>query len=312
MNASRSRCLLTACLCLAAFSAQAMWPFGTSKSEQAAKLASKGNIELRAGDEAWRAGRLSTAAASYEAAAIDYQDAEKLAPGMENGLIRYRLSYCVSQVEQMRNAPAEKSKPPEKVAVTHPQPSVPLRETAAVPAAPAANTTASPAAPEISSAPAALSEVVDVPKALAAARQAMGSGHLDDAVPPLVQVLHQEPANRQALLLMATVRVQQARYDDAIIVIESLRGGNQEDEAVLLLAAGAYSGAGRYFDALLALDKVLKASPNLPQAYVDMAYLLTEMAPDKRSDATIYYQHALKLGVPRDALLEKRLGIRNP
>lgn len=296
--------LVAVCLYLGVPRAQAMWPFGESKNTQAEAKATKGNTELRAADDAWRAGQLPLATELYQAAAAEYRAAEELKPGLENGLIRFRLSYCLSQVDQMHDS-AKPAVAPERVAVTHPAATVPLRQTTDGSAAPTAVT---PAAGAPEPAPA----VVDAPRTLAAARQAMSSGNLDAALPLLVQVLHSEPTSRQALMLMTTVRIQQGRYTDAIMAIESLRGGINEDEPVLLLAAGAYCGAGRYFDALLALDKVLKANPNLPQAYIDMAYLLTEMTPEKRSDALAYYQHAVRLGVPRDALLEKRLGIQNP
>ena len=161
--------------------------------------------------------------------------------------------------------------------------------------------------PEAGPARGAPVEPVNTRRELAIAQEMLATDHPEDALPSLIKVLRAEPDNRRALLLMATVRVQQGRYGDAIVPIESLRGPN-EDEAVLMLAAGAYCGAGRYFDALLALDKVLKMNPDLPQAHLNMAYLLLEMSPEKRNDADLYYQHALKLGVPRDALLEKRLG----
>ena len=156
-------------------------------------------------------------------------------------------------------------------------------------------------------APAAVS--ADLHRDLALAQRLITGEHPEDAVQPLINVLRVDPANRRAVLLLATVRVQQGRYDDAIVTIEGLRDGN-EDEAVLLLASGAYCGAGRYFDALLALDQAMKKNPELPQAHINMAYLLLEMGPEKRAEAESYYKYALKLGMPRDALLEKRLGMK--
>lgn len=290
------RTLAAASLLLAAGTAQAVWPFNESSTAKAEKIVSEGNTQLQAADEVWRAGNMPKAVELYQAAAETYRQAEKLSPNLQNGLIKFRISYCASQVEQIQSVAREKARPEARVAITHPPGLVRGGgETAA-------------AQPEGASS-AAAPDPVDVRRELAIAQRMVASDQPADAVPSLVKVLRADPANRRAILLMATVRVQQGRYDDAIVTIEGLRDVD-EDEAVLLLASGAYCGAGRYFDALLALDKVMKKNPELPQAHVNMACLLLEMTPEKRGDAEAYYQHALKLGIPRDAALEKRLGMK--
>jgi len=287
------RLLVAAGLLGAVNTAQAVWPFGESDASKAEKLVSQANIQLQAADEVWRAGNTAKAAEFYQTAAETYRQAEKLEPNMENGLIRFRISYCANQVEQIQNAAREKAKP-EPVAVTHP-PGLTRGSDGCTPAPDDART------PDAGQ--------VDLRRELAIAQRCITGEHPEDAVPSLVKVLRVDPQNRRALLLIATVRVQQGRYDDAIVTIEGLRDAD-EDEAVLLLASGAYCGAGRYFDALLALDKVLKKNPDLPQAHINMAYLLLEMSPEKRADAESYYKYARKLGIPRDAALEKRLGLK--
>jgi tetratricopeptide (TPR) repeat protein len=273
---------------------QAVWPFNETDTAKAEKLASQANAQVQAGDEVWRAGDMGKAAQYYQAAAEQYRQAEQLSPNLQNGLVRFRLSYCASQVEQIQNVAREKAKPEGPVAITHPTGLAREREV--------------PTPSQAEARMAMLEEPVDVRRELAIAQRFITGDHPAEAVPSLIKVLRAEPTNRRALLLMATVRVQQGRYDDAIVTIEGVRDA-EEDEAVLLLAAGAYCGAGRYFDALLALDKVLKAHPELPQAHINMAYLLLEMTPEKRADAEAYYQHARRLGIPRDAMLEKRLGM---
>jgi tetratricopeptide (TPR) repeat protein len=275
--------------------AQAVWPFNESDTTKAEKLAAQANAQLQAADEVWRSGDLPKAAQGYQAAADQYRQAEQLSPNLQNGLVRFRLSYCASQVEQIQNAAREKAKPEPPVSVTHPSALAREREV--------------PRPSQDEARRAMLDEPVDVRRELAIAQRFIAGDHPADALPSLVKVLRVEPANRRAMLLMATVRVQQGRYDDAIVTIEGVRDA-EEDEAVLLLAAGAYCGAGRYFDALLALDKVLKKNPELPQAHINMAYLLLEMTPEKRADAEAYYQHARKLGLPRDEMLETRLGMK--
>ena len=284
------RFVLLACLLGVARTAWAFWPFTAEEEVQAEKLVSQGNTQLQAADEIWRAGNTAKAAELYQGAADTYQQAEKLRPNLQNGLVRFRISYCASQVAQILNATREKAEVESRVTVTHPPG---LSRGAA--AAPDEAARAAELSPE------------DLQRELTTAQKLVMGDHPEEALPPLVRVLRAEPANRRALLLMAALRVQQGRYDDAIVTVESLREAD-ESEAVLLLASGAYCGAGRFFDALLALDKAIKKNPDSPQAHLNMAYLLLEMSPEKRADADAYYKRALKLGVPRDALLEKRLG----
>ena len=290
------RLLAVVCLIGAASAARA-WPFGESDESKAGALAAQANAQLQAADEFWRSGNMPKASELYQAAAETYQKAEQITPNMQNGLIRFRISYCISQVEQMQNAAKEKAKP-EPVIVTHP-PGL------------SRGADATKTSPDAVRAPASASaeEMVDPVRELAMAQRLIVSEHPEDATSFLVKVLRADPTNRRALLLMATLRIQQGRYDDAIVTLEGLRDVN-EDAVVLLLASGAYCGAGRHFDALLALDKVLKLNPDLAQAHINMAYLLLEMSPDKRNEADAYYKQALKLGMPRDALLEKRLGMK--
>ncbi len=284
------RFVLLACLLGVARTAWAIWPFTAEEEAQAEKLVSLGNTQLQSADEFWRAGNTAKAAELYQGSAETYQQAEKLRPNLQNGLIRFRISYCANQVAQIQNAAREKAETEARVTVTHPPG---LSRGAA--AAPDDVTRGAKLTPE------------ELQRELATAQKLVVGEHPEEALPALVRVLRAEPSNRRALLLMATLRVQQGRYDDAIVTIESLREAD-ESEAVLLLASGAYCGAGRFFDALLALDKAIKKNPDSPQAHLNMAYLLLEMSPEKRADADAYYKRALKLGVPRDALLEKRLG----
>ena len=300
MTSGSFRLLLVMGLCGISGLAQA-WPFGESDESKAEKIASQANTQVQTADEFWRLGssatntdfrvaNMSKAVEIYQSASALYTQAEQLSPNLQDGLIRLRISYCSSQIAQIQTA--IKPKPEPRVLVTHPPELARGMEGRIAP---------DEKVPEISP--------EEVPRELAKAQQLLVSTHPEDAVKSLVKILRVDPANRRALLLMATVRVQQGRYDDAIVTIEGLRDAG-EDEAVLLLASGAYCGAGRYFDALLALDKVMKKNPDLPQAHINMAYLLLEMGPEKHNDAETYYKYALKLGIARDAALEKRLGLK--
>lgn len=296
--------ILTASLLFMAGRAQAVWPFGDSKETEAAELETKANMQLQSADEAFRAGDKNRAYQFYQRSAEIYNNAEHVKTNFDNGLVRMRIAYCFQQIEQIKESANAKPSAVAPVAVTHPpeDDDIPplLTPMPRVQEPISSQSTNRPSNP-------APARNLDVRHELDVAQDLLLTNHLEGALASLIKVLKVDPENRRALLLIATVRMQQGRYGDAIVPIESLRGPD-EDATVLMLAAGAYCGAHRYFDALLALDKVLKTNPDLPQPYLNMAYLLLEMSPEKRNDADMYYQQALKHGASRDMQLEKRLG----
>jgi tetratricopeptide (TPR) repeat protein len=289
--------LLAVVVLLAATHTCAMWPFGSSeKEEKTQKLVADGNATLASGDEAWRNEKGPLATERYQAAIEIYTQAETLVPNLENGRVRYRIAYCRGQIAQIEDTAKKKQKEDTEVKITHPT----------------SGSGAESGTDQIPSG--ATMDSAEMQRELRSAQQLITGNHPDEAVPSIIKVLKAEPNNRLALMLMTAARMKQGRYDAAVITIETLRDTPQEDAAVLLLAAGAYCGTKppRYFDALLALDKVLKANPKMPEAHLDMAWLLVEMAPDKQEDARKYYDYAIKLGAPRDTVLEKRLGLKTP
>ena len=134
--------------------------------------------------------------------------------------------------------------------------------------------------------------------------------HLDEADAALVKVLRADGENREARFLMALLRVQQERYTDAAVVLDSLLADDVVDEPSLLLAAGVYLSTGAYSKAIDALDQAIKTNPKRPDAYLNMAWLLLEMRPGDTADAERYYRMAVKLGAARVPDLERRLGIK--
>ncbi|MDD5704844.1 MAG: tetratricopeptide repeat protein, partial [Kiritimatiellae bacterium] len=145
---------------------------------------------------------------------------------------------------------------------------------------------------------------------LAEARAWLEAEQLDDAARLLTGLLRENPGSRPARLMIATVRVRQGRHDEALAALEDLRGTG-EDLPLLLTLAGAYYGAGRYYDAMLALDQAVKLEPTHPHAYVNLAWLRLAMAPgtDGVQEAEVYYRQAVKLGARRDWQLERKLGL---
>ena len=144
----------------------------------------------------------------------------------------------------------------------------------------------------------------------AEARMLMEDGNLSEAAAVLIPMLRHDPANRQVRLLLAIVRTRQSRYDEAIVALEDLRG-IREDMPILLALSGAYMGAVRYHDALLALDRAVRLNPADPNPYLNLAWLTLVMPQDSDTlkNAEIYYRQAIKRGAARDRALESRIGL---
>jgi len=132
----------------------------------------------------------------------------------------------------------------------------------------------------------------------------------DEAEVALIRVLKVETENKEARYLMALSKLEQGKPADALIVLTDLMADAPTDEAILLLAAGAYVATGAYPKAMEVLDKVMKANPQRPDAYFNMAWLLLDMRPDATADAEMYYRQSVKLGLARHRDIERRLGIK--
>ncbi len=138
----------------------------------------------------------------------------------------------------------------------------------------------------------------------------MEDGNLSEAASVLIPMLRHDPSNRQVRLLLAIVRTRQSRYDEAIVALEDLRG-IREEMPILLALSGAYMGAVRYHDALLALDRAVRLNPADPNPYLNLAWLTLVMPQDSDTlkNAEIYYRQAIKRGAARDRALESRIGL---
>ncbi|HOM58878.1 MAG TPA: tetratricopeptide repeat protein [Kiritimatiellia bacterium] len=142
------------------------------------------------------------------------------------------------------------------------------------------------------------------------AKDMLSVDRFDEVEASVIKVLKQDPENVDARLLMALSNVQQGKHRDASVVLDDLLQDVPRDEAVLLLAAGCYAASGNYSKAMTTLDKALTVNPKRPDGYLNMAWLLLEMAPGKLDEPEMYYRQAVKLGAARDRDLERRLGIR--
>ncbi len=151
---------------------------------------------------------------------------------------------------------------------------------------------------------------INVVEELEWAKDMLTVDNFDDAEVSLVKVLRHDPENRDARFLLGVMRVQQERHSDAAVVLADLAEDFPEDEAVLLLTAGAYVASGSYAKAMDSLDRAMRANPRRPDGYLNMAWLLLEMNPKEQSEAEMYYRQAVKLGAARNRDIERRLGIR--
>lgn len=303
----RVRCMAVMVLCLCMWpgiEAQAFWGSGKKQvAEAAVKLA---NDTIHEADAVWRTGDGDAAIKLYARAIDALLEVEARKYDIDMGAIRFRRAYCETQIDQVKFSQASKNE--RRVTVTSaPSMGQPATTVAASPID--TNAVAAVSVPVVASLTSTNAPVVlvNVTSEMAWACDMVELGRQDEAAATLVRVLKVDPVYRPARLMLATVRCRQGAFADALIILEDLRD-EREDEAVLLALAGAYCGATRYYEALLALDCLLASDPRNNAANINMAYLLLEMSPGRQKEAELYYRQAIKLGAARDMALERRLG----
>ncbi|MBP5543064.1 MAG: tetratricopeptide repeat protein [Kiritimatiellae bacterium] len=331
-----------------AFAAQTVsaWSlFGISSSNAAGRLKSADAL-LEKADMAFEAGDYATASSNYERALSKYNVIDRDYPEFNDGISTIRIEYCEAQIAQCSMALTGDSVPTaEPQAVAAPaQPSASVPATTPAPAT-AMPTVAKPAAAKpvtleaqsISEAAAAFrnatGESQPPPQAKAAevepsadapynprylafdfgeARELIERGRHADAAEILIPMVKADPENRQFRMLLAAARLGSGHPELAITALEDLRG-RREDLPLLLLLAAAYTSAGRYPDALLALDTAVRLAPGEPDAFSNLAWLALIMdgnTPEARTNAEGYYQQALRRGAARDITLEAAIGVK--
>ena len=311
--------------------------FGSREDALKDQLRTGDKLMLKA-DAAYEAGKMSRAGGYYARAMQKYEALHKTDPNFMDGLAAIRIAYCAKQyTNTLASAEAEAADAAEVEAadaaevgtagaaeVSKPQAAQPQQPQAAQAAETSDGTAARPQAAQT----AETSDDADVqPQAapppkppydprnfahdFAEARMLLEDGNLSDAASVLIPMLRHDPSNRQVRLLLAIVRTRQGRYDEAIVALEDLRGV-REDLPVLLALSGAYMGASRYHDALLALDSAVKVKPSDPNAFLNLAWLTLVMPaePDTLKNAETYYRQAIRRGAARDRALEARIGFR--
>ncbi|MBQ6923135.1 MAG: tetratricopeptide repeat protein [Kiritimatiellae bacterium] len=328
---------VTFCTVLSALALQAnAWTiFGSREDSLQDQLRAGDKLMLKA-DAAYEAGKMERAGGYYRRALQKYEALNESDPGFMDGLAAIRIAYCAKQytntlaaaeAEAAGAAEAEVAGAAEAASadvsevgaagaaeVSKPQalqPPQPQAAQAAQPQAAQAAETADNSVVEPQPPPRPPYNPRNFAHDFAEARMLMEDGNLSEAAAVLIPMLRHDPSNRQVRLLIAIVRTRQGRYDESIVALEDLRG-IREDLPVLLALSGAYMGASRYHDALLALDSAIKLNPSDPSAYLNLAWLTLVMPaePDTLKNAEIYYRQAIRRGAARDRALEARIGFR--
>lgn len=336
---------VTFCTVLSALALQAnAWTIFGSREDSLQDLLRAGDKLMLKAVAANEAGKMERAGGYYRRALQKYEALNKADPGFMDGLAAIRIAYCAKQytntlaaakAEAAGAAEAETAGATEAEAagaaeaasadvsevgaagaaeVSKPQalqPPQPQAAQAAQPQAAQAAETADDSVVEPQPPPRPPYNPRNFAHDFAEARMLMEDGNLSEAAAVLIPMLRHDPSNRQVRLLIAIVRTRQGRYDESIVALEDLRG-IREDLPVLLALSGAYMGASRYHDALLALDSAIKLNPSDPSAYLNLAWLTLVMPaePDTLKNAEIYYRQAIRRGAARDRALEARIGFR--
>ena len=303
--------------------------FGSREDALKDQLRTGDKLMLKA-DAAYEAGRMSRAGGYYARAMQKYEALHKTDPNFMDGLAAIRIAYCAKQyTNTLASAEAEAADADEVGAadaaeagaagaaeVSKPQAAQPPQPQAAQAAATSDGTAAETSddadvQPQAAPPPKPPYDPRNFAHDFAEARMLLEDGNLSDAAAVLIPMLRHDPSNRQVRLLLAIVRTRQGRYDEAIVALEDLRGV-REDLPVLLALSGAYMGASRYHDALLALDSAVKVKPSDPNAFLNLAWLTLVMPaePDTLKNAETYYRQAIRRGAARDRALEARIGFR--
>jgi len=295
-----TRLICAAVLLFAATEGQAFFGRSNKASEEIEAAAKRASDLSREAELVWKNDQdCARAEVLYQQAVDLCLEAEAKYPKADLGAVRFRRAFCETQIDQVKFDAA--TGPRRRMAVMGAPPAV----SAETQAAEADNPDEAAEAPV--EAPPEENQPASVEDELAWARDMLDTDDPAEAKTALLNVLRADSENRPARLMLAVLECKRRAFQDAILILEDLQA-DREDEAVQLLIAGAYLGAGQPYRAMLELDKLLTKNPTHPDALMNMAYLTLEMST-KAAEAEMYYRLAVKFGASRDPAFEKRLGL---
>jgi len=303
-----TRRICAAILLFAATEGQAFFWRSNKVSEEIEAAAKRASDLSREAELVWKNDQdCARAEALYQQAVDLCLEAEAKYPKADLGAVRFRRAFCETQIDQVKFDAA--TGPRRRMAVMGARPAVSAETQAAEAGHPdEADGAPRPVAPEAPvEAPPAENQPASVEDELAWARDMLDTDDPAEAKTALMNVLRVDSEHRPARLMLAVLECKRRAFQDALLILEDLQA-EREDEAVQLLIAGAYLGAGQPYRAMLELDKLLTKNPTHPDALMNMAYLTLEMSA-KPAEAEMYYRLAVKFGASRDPAFEKRLGL---
>lgn len=112
---------------------------------------------------------------------------------------------------------------------------------------------------------------------LATARRLVEEGRIEEALPHLERARRADPADPQALWMLAVARLRLGDFPEAAALAEEFGRLVPENTTGPLLRAGALTALGRLPEAEAALREVLALDPRHPEARRDLAVLLGRM-----------------------------------
>lgn len=289
-------------MAVAAIDAGAWSVFGSKEGAMRNRLASGDKLMARA-DEALDKADLDKARALYERALKHFREIEEADPLFMDGVASVRIAYCAGQwTNAVAAAEAAAAGEADGGDGAGEEKAEGDEEEPEEPETPVIVKKTEPEPPPY--------DMRNFAHDMSEAKMFIEDGNLSAAASLLIPMLRHDPSNREVRLLVAIVRTRQGRFDEAIVALEDMRG-RREDLPVLLALAGAYAGAGRHHDALLALDGAIRLAPADPNAYLNMAWLTLSMPADADTmrNAEMYYRQAIKRGALRDRTLEARIGL---
>ena len=115
------------------------------------------------------------------------------------------------------------------------------------------------------------------PGPLVTARQLVEEGRIEEALPHLERARSADPADPQALWMLAVARLRLGDFPEAAALAEEFSRLVPENATGPLLRAGALTALGRLPEAEAALREVLALDPRHPEARRDLAVLLGRM-----------------------------------
>ena len=237
---------------------------------------------LETADSARDMGDLSTAADLYRKALDRYIGLQHRFPDWQKRVVEFRIRYCNQQLESiMRRL--------DSATIDSAEPVVPGEILLPVPPKTAVDD----------------SERVDFIRR--AASLFLQEDKPREAREVLLEGLRISPEEPMIRLLLGIAQSRMGRHQDALFLMTELIDEIPGHAVARVVQAVALTGLGRTAEAEQQLQEAIAISPNLIEAHMNLAQLLTAKTAPDREAAARHYATARRLGAERDQDFERRL-----